>query len=157
MQRVVRACSLARRTSELILTQVALRRLNERSIRFFINDQLAPSVTDFNHPNRIERAVRGTLRTANACLIADDNQPVTLVAMNRARRAFDHADRVRAVQAGVRDHVLAVNRTVSNETRIVVVCRRAGSHAVVTARAAIEVDDHRRGAADVPAINQKVE
>ena len=77
--------------------------------------------------------------------------------MNGACRAFNHADRVSAVQAGVGNHVLAMHRAVSNESRIVVVCCGTGSYAVVAPSTAIEVDNHRRRATDVPTINQKVE
>jgi hypothetical protein len=77
--------------------------------------------------------------------------------MDRAGRAADHADRIDAVHAGVRDLEPLELRPLAGKSRIVVVRGGTGPHAVVAAGAAIQVDHHRGGAVDEAIIDQKLQ
>lgn len=54
-------------------------------------------------------------------------------------------------------HPVIVGITMPNETWVVVMGRRTGSHTIVASGTAIQVDHHRLGAVDESFLNQKFE
>ena len=61
------------------------------------------------------------------------------------------------MHAGVRDHDVVVLRALTDEARIIVVRCRAGAHAIVAARAAIQVDHHRLCAVEEAVIAEEIQ
>ncbi len=92
-------------------------------------------------------ALLGTALAADAPVFDDD---LTLVAaMNRADRAADHAHRVQAGAAGGGHEVLFDARPFEKEPALAVVMGAdAGLHALVAARAALQVHEHQLLALD---------
>lgn len=144
------------RAAQLIHAQVALGGFEQRCV-LRVNNQIAVRIPQFHHADRIKRTVTGTLGATDAGLFVNDNQSMGSITVNRGRRAFDHANRVEAVQTRVRDHVPAGRRSMPDKPRIAVVRGCAGPYAIVAARAAIQVDDHRGRALHIVAIHQKIQ
>ena len=60
------------------------------------------------------------------------------------------------MHARIRHHEVAMNLPVTHEARIVVMAGGAGPNAVITARAAIEIDQHRGRTVDEAVLDQKL-
>ena len=68
--------------------------------------------------------------------------------MDGSSGTTEQADRILAMHARLGDHEGSVGRAVAEETGIVVMGRGTRAYAIVAAGAAVEVDDHGRGAVE---------
>ena len=75
--------------------------------------------------------------------------------MDRPGGTLNHAHGIEAVHTGLGHHVAALGRSVTEETRVVVVGGGAGADAIVAARATVQVDEHGGCAVDDPLLDQE--
>ena len=120
------------------------------------SSRIAVFIAHFDHANGVVRTIVRARLATDARALVDDYLAAESVAVNRAGRAANHANRVRAMHAGIGDHDVPVDRAVAQETRIVVVRGRAGAHAIVATRATIQINHHRRRAVEKAILRQKL-
>ena len=156
-QRIVRARPLARRAAGQVDAQVALGRLGDRLLRRGVDQRGPAAVANFDHLDVVVRAalaqtlqpmqVRSLIRTTPVAAsrpMAPVGQPIMHTGSTQCMHAWATING--PCRGPCRD-----------EARIVVVRRGARPHAVVAARAAVEVDDHRLLAVDQPAVDEELE
>ncbi len=119
----MRAGSLACRASVVIDAQVALGCLHDglSFVRIHHDGVVLRAIPDFDHADVVVRATRGAHRAADAGEIVDHDLTALLGSVDGSRGTPDHADRIDAMHAGVGDHVVAQDRAVPDESRIVLV------------------------------------
>src|SRR5688572_19248509 len=93
----------SRRPTPVLHTQIALRRLQDRP-ELFVYHEFSLFIADLHHPYRVVGTVVRAHLAPDACRRVDDNLACEGLAMNRSRRATDHAHRIGTVHAGIRDH-----------------------------------------------------
>src|SRR5689334_11405192 len=152
----MRTGALTRGTTPVSYTQIALGRFGDR-LHFLVYDQLAARVPDLDHANGIVGAVPVTRFAANARSGIDAHLAGKRFTVNRTGGAANHTHRVSAVHAGIGDHQPPHARTVAQEAGVVVVGGGARAHTIVAARAAVEVDQHGRGAVKEAVLRQKLQ
>ena len=141
----------------MVDAEIALRRFQDGRLCRLVDDEFPRLIADLDHLDVVVGTTVRAGRAADAGEIVDHDLPADGVAVDRAGRAADHAGRVDAMHAGVRDHDVVLHPAVADELRVVVVTRGAGAHAIVAARAAVEVDKHRRGAIDVAFLDEELD
>ena len=87
----------------------------------------------------------GAGATANAGCVVDDDIAAAGMALDRAGRAINHANRISAMHTGVCDHEIVMGLTLPDKPRNIVMCGGAGTNAVIAIHAAIRVDHHGAG------------
>ena len=150
----MRAGAHARRPAGTGGAQVALGGLHDRPLGIGVDQRRALEVSNLDHANVVVGTRVGAGSAADARVVVDDHHAAPLGAVDRARRATDHAHRVGAVHARIGHHPVIVSLAVADEHGIAAVGRGAGAHAVVAPRAAVEVDEHRLGAVDEPLLDR---
>ena len=152
----MRTGPLAGRAAELTLAEVALCRFVYWCTGLIVSEYGSFRITHWNHSYIVVRAGIGAGGTADATVIVylDDafERPV-----DGACRTTDHTDRVLTLHACICDHVVIVNRSVTNESRVIVVSAGAGTHTFVTSRAAIKINHHGGGAIDKSSFDEMLE
>ena len=128
-------------STDLVDAQITFRGLDDWLIEG-VNLQIALPVANLNHPNCVVWAVVCTAAAPNAGLVVNDDVTLQLIAVNCPGRTFNHAYRILAVHAGIRDHVVLMDGSMSNKPRVVVMSIRAGSNTVIATRTAIEINHH---------------
>jgi hypothetical protein len=151
-QSIVRASVLTRRPPVIFDAQIAFRCLQDRQLLPI--DLLAKlPIKNLDHANIVVRTALGTCPAANASIVVDLDDTCRMFSPNRPGRTSDQTNGIRTMHAGVRDHVVANDGTRPQESGVAVMGVRAGSDAVVTARAAVQIDEHRLFAIDQPLLN----
>jgi hypothetical protein len=120
-----------------------------------VSNEIATVLSNIDHANGTVRTVVSASGTADTGLIVDHDLPISQISMDGAGRALDHANRIFAMHAGVRDHDVVVNRTVAKKSGIVIVCCGAGADTVVASSTTIHVDQHCRGAIDESSLHKE--
>src|SRR5438105_4273311 len=116
----MRAGALAGGTAVVLYAQIAFSRLAD-GLQILVHHELATRVPDVHHADRVVRAVVETCLAADAGHGIDHHLARERLAVDCARRTADHANRVRAVHAGIGDHEPATGRSVPEKTRVVLV------------------------------------
>src|ERR1700731_3864069 len=156
-KRVVRTSAHTGRAAELIDAEIAFGSLHDRSAGHFIEDERAGAISRLHHLDVVIRATVRAGRAANAGVIVDHNLTLERFAMDRTSGTTDHTNRINAVHAGVRDHNAIHLPPMADESWVVIVSRRASAHTIVTAGAAIQVDQHRRRAVNCSVVHEKLQ
>ena len=113
-------------------------------------------IVNLNHVDvLVGTAVRAS-RTPDTRLIVNDHVARGCVATDRAGRTTNHANWINAMHASSSHHPLVVLRPFPQEPWIVVMGRSTRTNTIVTPCAAIEIDEHRLRAVDMPPLNQKL-
>ena len=146
---------LARRTANLVNTQIAFCRLDYGLAGNLIKDKPALGISHLNHADVVVGAVVGTGRATDTGVVIDYYLSRSLDTVNRAGGATEHAHRIEAVHARVSHHQVLYAPAMSIEPRVVVMTHGARFRTRVTPDAAIQIDKHRLRAVDVPVIDQK--
>src|SRR5438477_3387236 len=156
-QRVMRTSAHTSRATQLIDAKIAFGSLHDWSASHFIEDEKAGMISRLHHLNVVIRTTVRAGRAANAGVIIDHNLTLKRFAMDRTSGATDHTDRIDAVHACVRHHNAIHLPSMTDESRVVIVSRRASTHTIVTASAAIQVDQHRRAAVNCAVVHKKLQ
>lgn len=156
-QSIMGARRLACWAGKLTGAVVAFRRLENWQLSDFIDVNRPARLANFHHTNRAIGATIGTRATANAREVVDSHRADVGIARDRPRRAADHAHRVDAMHARIGDHHLVVRWTLANEAWIVVVRCGTCSYAVIAARAALQINEHRLCAVQEAMICKEIE
>ena len=122
----------------MIGAQVTLRRFGDRSMLCIVTNEVAVLVSDFDHPNRVVKAIVCAGTASDTRLVIDYDLPALGLTMDRTGRTLDHTHRIFAVHASAGDHHVVVDRSLTQEPRIVVMRRGASPHTIVAARAALD-------------------
>ena len=129
----------------LIYAQVAFGRFLDRFVIVLRANKQAVVVTDFDHPDRVIRTVVRTRLAANTGGIVDRHNSLFAAGnlpADRAGGTLDHANRIFTVHARAGNHHVVFDRSISQETRVVVVRARTSSNAIIAARTAIHINQH---------------
>ena len=77
--------------------------------------------------------------------------------MDGSGGALNHADRIRAMHAGIGNHELIVDRPMSEKTGIIIVRGGTGSDTIIAPCATIQVDHHGGCAIDESTFDKKLQ
>ena len=151
------ARGLAGWAGELGCTQVALGCFDDREPCGGVYIERSARLADLDHADGLIRAAVRAGRAADAGAVVDADGAGVEVAGDGSGGAADHADGIDAVHTRIGDHQVIVCRALANEARVVVVRCCTGPHAIIAARAPIEIDQHRLGAVEEPMVGEEIE
>ena len=112
-------------------------------------------VIDFGHSNIAIRASSGTCAATNADRFMNLNNSGFLVPHDRSGRAANHANRINALHACFDNLQAVMRQSLTDETWIAVMGIPACLDAVITSRAAMQVNDHGLTSVVQPALNNE--
>jgi hypothetical protein len=113
-------------------------------------------ITNFDHANRVIRAVLGTRTATDTSLIIDIHFTIIKLATDRTCGALDHANGITAMHASIRHHDSIIDRPIAQEPRVIVMRRSAGSHTIITPSTTIHVDQHGSSSIHEPISHQEL-
>ena len=146
---------MARRTANLVNTQIAFRRLDYGLTGNLIEDESALGISHLNHTDVVVGAVVGAGCATDTGVVIDHYLSRSLDTVNRTGRAPEHADRIEAVHARVSHHQALYTPAMPVKPRVVVVTHGARFRTRVTPDAAIQIDKHRLRAVHVAVVDQE--
>ena len=123
--------SLTGRSTDVVDAEVAFCCLLHRLV-LFVEDELSATIPDVHHMYILVGAAVGAHRAADAGKIIDEDLAAILVAVDRAGRTLEHADRIDAMHTGIGDHQVGFAVPVTDKARIVVMTRCTCTDAVIT-------------------------
>ena len=153
----MRASAFARRTAGCIEAQVALGSLNNGLVGIRIQNRLSALVTNFNHADIAVRATVCTCLAPDTGCIVNGNSARLFNPRDGTGWAANQANWINTMHASIGDHQISFAVAMSNKARVVVVGRGASAHAIIATGTTSEVDQHRRRAVHVTAINDEVQ
>lgn len=156
-QRIMWACGYARGARRHRLAHIAFGCLDDGEARLLIAIRATATVIDRRHANVLVGARVCTHLASDADRFLNLNDARFGVAMDRTGGATDHANGIGALHTSLHELQVFVNQTFADEPRISVVCRGTCLHAIVTACAAVQVDDHRLSAVEQSMLNKEFE
>src|SRR6202165_4121642 len=156
-ERVVRTGACAGRAAQLINAKIAFGSLHDRSLGHFIENEKAGVISRLHHLDVVVRATVRASRAADARIVVDDDLALERFAMDRTGGTTDPAKRGNAGHAGVRAHDAIHLAPMPDESRVVIVRAGTRAHTIVTAGAAIEVDQHRGGPVNRAVVDEKLQ
>ena len=151
------AGALTRRTAGLPDAQIALRGLLDGQLRSRVQHKPPAPVSDFHHPNVVVRATTGAHSTPDARVVIDHDLAAGEITVDGAGGTADHAHRIGAVHARIRNHDIVDGGAVPDKARVVVVSGGARADAFVALNAPVQVDHHGAGAVYEPAFDHELQ
>ena len=139
----MRTGTLASRSTELVRTQITLRRFLYRLFQLLIHDHMAAVIANLHHLNVVIGTTAGARPAPDARAFMNQHIAGLGITRDGPGRTPNHADGIGAMHARIGELQIPIPQTVSDETGIAVMRRFTRFDAIVAPRAAIQVQHHR--------------